>query len=157
MADPSRSVLAVDAESLPKHFDPAAAERKWDAVWQESGIYYWDPERPRSESFVVDTPPPTASGSLHPGHMFSFTHTDITVRFHRMLGQNVFYPMGWDDNGLATERRVQNFLHIRCDPTLPYEAGLALAAPDAKARKETPPRNVSRPNFIDACFDVTRE
>ncbi|HVH05528.1 MAG TPA: valine--tRNA ligase [Myxococcota bacterium] len=157
MADQTRSVLSVDAESLPKHFDSAAAERKWDAVWQEGGVYHYDPARPRAETFVVDTPPPTASGSLHPGHMFSFTHTDITVRFHRMLGQNVFYPMGWDDNGLATERRVQNFLHVRCDPTAPYEPGLVLTAPDAKAKKEKPPRNVSRPNFVEACFEVTRE
>jgi valyl-tRNA synthetase len=157
MADQPRRVLSVDAESLPKHFDSAAAERKWDSFWQESGLHHYDPARPRSETFVVDTPPPTASGSLHPGHMFSFTQTDITVRFHRMLGQNVFYPMGWDDNGLATERRVQNFLHVRCDPTAPYEPGLVLTPPDAKARKDTPPRNVSRPNFIEACFEVTRE
>jgi valyl-tRNA synthetase len=158
MAEQPRRVLSVDAETLPKHFDSAAAERRWDAAWQESGVYHWDPARTRAESFVVDTPPPTASGSLHPGHMFSYTHTDITVRFHRMLGQNVFYPMGWDDNGLATERRVQNFLHVRCDPTAPYEPGLVLTPPpDAKARKDVPPRNISRPNFIEACFEVTRD
>jgi valyl-tRNA synthetase len=154
MADERRSFVAVDVEALPKHFDPAAAEKKWDEVWQATGIYHYDPARPRGETFVVDTPPPTASGSLHPGHMFSYTHTDIAVRFHRMLGQNVFYPMGWDDNGLPTERRVQNHYHIRCDPNAPYEPGLRLEPATARQAKE-PARRVSRPNFIELCYDVT--
>ena len=158
MADQPRRVLSVDAESLPKHFDSAAAERKWDAAWQESGLYHWDPARPRAESFVVDTPPPTASGSLHPGHMFSYTHTDITVRFHRMLGQNVFYPMGWDDNGLADRapraelppRTLRSDRAVRAGPR-------AHAAARRQGAQGRPPRNISRPNFIEACFEVTRE
>ena len=156
MANAPRSVLSLDAEKLPKHFDAAAAERKWDEAWQRAGLYHYDPARPRGESFVVDTPPPTASGSLHPGHMFSYTHTDIAVRQQRMRGKNVFYPMGWDDNGLPTERRVQNYYHVRCDPSAPYEAGLRLEPASAKDRKE-PPRHISRSNFIEACFEVTRE
>ncbi len=146
----------VDPETLPKHFEAAAAERRWDEVWQRSGVYHWDAGRPRAESFVVDTPPPTASGSLHPGHMFSYTHTDIVVRFQRMRGRNVFYPMGWDDNGLPTERRVQNYYHVRCDPTAPFDPDLHLEPATAKQRND-PPRRVSRPNFIELCERVTAE
>jgi valyl-tRNA synthetase len=147
---------SIDAAALPKHFDAAEAERRWDAVWQEAGIYHYDPRRPRDETFVIDTPPPTASGSLHPGHVFSYTHTDLLARYKRMAGWNVFYPIGWDDNGLPTERRVQNLFHIRCDPTVPSDPDLALAEPTAKERKD-PPRRVSRPDFIRACESVTRE
>jgi valyl-tRNA synthetase len=156
MAAERHSVLAVEALALPKHFDSAAAERKWDEAWQRAGVYHYDPARPRGETFVVDTPPPTASGALHPGHMFSYTHTDVTVRFHRMRGQNVYYPMGWDDNGLPTERRVQNYYHVRCDPNVPYEPGLRLEPANAKQRKD-PPRSISRPNFIEACHEITRQ
>ncbi len=144
----------IDPTTLPKHFDSAAAERRWHEAWQKRRVYHWDPTRPRSETFVIDTPPPTASGSLHPGHVFSYTHTDVLARFQRMRGRNVFYPMGWDDNGLPTERRVQNYFHIRCDPTAPYEPGLALEEASAKQRKQ-PPRRLSRPNFIEACERVT--
>ncbi len=72
-------------------------------------------------TFVVDTPPPTVSGSLHVGHVFSYTHQDLIVRYQRMIGKNIAYPMGWDDNGLPTERRVQNLLGIRCNAKLPYD------------------------------------
>src|SRR5262245_4910885 len=146
----------VDPATLPKHFDAAAAERRWAAEWERAGVYRWDPARPREETFVVDTPPPTVSGSLHIGHVFSYTHTDVMVRQARMRGMNVFYPMGWDDNGLPTERRVQNYFHVRCDPSAPYEPGLELAPADAKREKE-PPRLVSRPNFIELCERVTAE
>jgi len=156
MSDERRPVRSVDAERLPKHFDAADAEARWHAAWQRAGVYHYDPARRRAETFVVDTPPPTASGSLHPGHMFSYTHTDVAVRFQRMRGRNVYYPMGWDDNGLPTERRVQNYYHVRCDPRAPYEPGLALEPASAKERKG-PPRPVSRPNFIELCYGVTRE
>jgi valyl-tRNA synthetase len=147
---------AIDPATLPKHFDAAEAERRWDAEWERRGTYRWDPSRPRAETFVVDTPPPTVSGSLHIGHVFSYTHTDVMVRQARMRGMNVYYPMGWDDNGLPTERRVQNYFHVRCDPHAPYEEGLVLEPADAKRRKE-PPRLVSRPNFIELCQRVTAE
>jgi valyl-tRNA synthetase len=147
---------AIDPASLPKHFDAAAAERRWSAEWERLGIFRFDPARPRAETFVVDTPPPTVSGSLHIGHVFSYTHTDVMVRQARMRGMNVFYPMGWDDNGLPTERRVQNLFQVRCDPRAPYEPGLALEPADA-ARAKAPPRLVSRPNFIELCQRVTVE
>src|SRR3990172_13338504 len=101
---------------IPERYEPARAEREWAARWQQWDLYRWDRSRPRSETFVVDTPPPTVSGSLHVGHVFSYTQQDIMVRHRRMRGQNIFYPMGWDDNGLPTERRVQNFFNVRCDP-----------------------------------------
>ena len=128
-----RSVKPIDPASLPKHFDPAAAEARWGEAWEKSGIHGWDPERPREETFVVDTPPPTVSGSLHAGHIFSYVHTDIQVRHQRMLGQNIFYPMGWDDNGLPTEQRVQNYYHVRCDPSLPTSR-TSRSSPPARRR-----------------------
>ena len=157
MTAPPARFEAIDPASLPKHHDAAAAERRWAERWAADGTYHYDPARPRSETFVIDTPPPTASGSLHPGHVFSYTHTDIVARYQRMRGRNVFYPIGWDDNGLPTERRVQNYFHIRCDPSVPYEPGLVLEEASARALKEGPPRKVSRPNFIEACERVTRE
>ncbi|HEB88624.1 MAG TPA: valine--tRNA ligase, partial [Deltaproteobacteria bacterium] len=147
---------SIDPATLPKHFDAGEVESRWDGIWQEEGVYHYDPSRPREETFVVDTPPPTASGSLHIGHVFSYTHADVVVRYKRMTGMNVFYPMGWDDNGLPTERRVQNYYHVRCDANTPYEEGLRLEAASAKARKK-PARLVSRPNFIEACFDLIKE
>jgi valyl-tRNA synthetase len=96
------TVRSINPELLPKHFDSGAVEKRLDAWWEAEGVYRFDPTRPRSETFVVDTPPPTVSGSLHIGHVFSYTHADIIVRPQRMLGKNVFYPMGWDDNGLPT-------------------------------------------------------
>ena len=99
-----RPVRSIDPKSLPKHFEAEVVEDKWDAAWQESGVYHYDLDRPREETFVVDTPPPTASGSLHIGHVFSYSQTDVVVRYKRMAGMNIFYPMGWDDNGLPTER-----------------------------------------------------
>src|ERR671938_95448 len=118
------SSTPLDPQALPSHFDAAAAEARWSAAWESSGIYKYDPSRPRHETFVVDTPPPTVSGSLHVGHVFSYTHTDVIARYQRMRGRNVFYPMGWDDNGLPTERRVENYFGVRCDPSLPYDPNL---------------------------------
>ncbi len=147
---------SIDPTRLPKHFDAAEAEQRWDRFWDEGGIFAWDPTRPREESFVIDTPPPTVSGSLHIGHVFSYTHTDVLARYKRMQGLNVFYPMGWDDNGLPTERRVQNYFHVRCDPHAPFEEVLEIEPASAKQRKSHP-RLVSRPNFIELCERVTVE
>src|ERR1700761_8144377 len=91
-------------------------EAVWSVRWQESQVYTFDRARPRAEVYAIDTPPPTVSGSLHVGHAFSFTHTDILARYRRMTGKAVFYPIGWDDNGLPTERRVENFYGVTCDP-----------------------------------------
>ena len=102
--------------------------------------------------YSIDTPPPTVSGSLHVGHAFSYTHTDVIARFQRMRGKAVFYPMGWDDNGLPTERRVQNYYGVRCDPSLPYDP--AFQPPTEPGKQAI---SVSRPNFIELCNRLTAE
>ncbi|HYI44473.1 MAG TPA: valine--tRNA ligase [Actinomycetota bacterium] len=127
-------------------------EARWRAYWDEQETYRWDPDRGRDETFVVDTPPPTVSGSLHIGHVCSYTHTDVMVRYQRMLGKNIFYPMGWDDNGLPTERRVQNVFSVRCDPSLPYDPELKL---EFGRQGDIVP--ISRPNFIELCDLVVKE
>src|SRR5687767_10091621 len=127
-------------------------EAKWIARWEDTGVYRFNRTRRRDESFSIDTPPPTVSGSLHVGHVFSYTHTDLVARFHRMRGKEVFYPMGWDDNGLPTERRVQNYFGVRCDPSLPYDPSFTPPAQPSK-----PPLSVSRPNFIELCDRLTVE
>jgi len=137
-------------------------EQKWDAAWSEQGTYLFDRataiERGRAGVYSVDTPPPTASGSLHIGHVFSYTHTDIKVRFERMRGKTVFYPMGWDDNGLPTERRVQNYYGVRCDPSLPYDPDFTPPfAGDAKSLKPADQVAISRRNFIELCESLTEE
>src|SRR5256714_9654967 len=106
---------------LPEKPALEGLEAKWIARWEETGVYRFDRNHPRTDVFSIDTPPPTVSGSLHVGHVFSYTHTDLVARFQRMRGKTVFYPMGWDDNGLPTERRVQNYYGVRCDPSLPYD------------------------------------
>jgi valyl-tRNA synthetase len=143
-------VRSIDPTTLPKHFDSAAAEARWHELWDRLNVYGWDPTRPREETFVVDTPPPTASGSLHVGHVFSYTQADVIARFRRMRGDNVFYPMGWDDNGLPTERRVQDYFNVRCDPKAPVESELRIEQAPEKTKE--PPRLVSRPNFIELCL-----
>ena len=138
-------------------------ENKWDAAWSERGTYLFDRAAAeasgRQAVYSVDTPPPTASGSLHIGHVFSYTHTDVKVRFERMRGKTVFYPMGWDDNGLPTERRVQNYYGVRCDPTLPYDADFTppFEGGDNKSSKAADQIPVSRRNFIELCERLTVE
>jgi valyl-tRNA synthetase len=127
-------------------------EDKWTERWEADGTFRFDRTQPRERVYSIDTPPPTVSGSLHVGHVFSYTHTDIVARFERMRGKAVFYPMGWDDNGLPTERRVQNYFGVRCDPSLPYNPGFT---PPPKPDKQ--PVSVSRPNFIELCNQLTVE
>jgi valyl-tRNA synthetase len=135
-----------DASALREH------EEKWAGLWEDHGVYKWDPARGRADTFVVDTPPPTVSGSLHIGHVCSYTHTDLMVRYRRMTGKNIFYPMGWDDNGLPTERRVQNIFSVRCDPSLHYDPDLKL-----EFGREGDLIGISRRNFIELCDAVVKE
>ncbi len=127
-------------------------EEKWDAHWEQEGTYRFDRTKSRDEIFAIDTPPPTVSGSLHMGSVFGYVQTDAHARYRRMAGKEVFYPMGWDDNGLPTERRVQNFYGVLCDPSLPYEPDLE-PAEDA----HDPPVHISRRNFIELCHLRTAE
>ena len=135
-------------------YNHSDAEQHWGSEWEKNGTYRWDPSKSREETFVIDTPPPTVSGSLHVGHVFSYTQTDVIARFQRMCGKNVFYPIGWDDNGLPTERRVQNYFAIRCDPSLPYDPAWKPVRPEGK---DPQVKLVSRRNFIEACAALTEE
>ncbi|WP_432244685.1 valine--tRNA ligase [Arthrobacter sp. G.S.26] len=123
--------------------------------WLTEGTYKFNPDTTREQVYSIDTPPPTASGSLHVGHMFSYTQTDVLARYQRMTGKNVFYPMGWDDNGLPTERRVQNYYGVRCDPAIPYNAGYRPPAEPAKNQRDFDV--VSRRNFIELCEELAVE
>jgi valyl-tRNA synthetase len=127
-------------------------ETKWQQRWDADAVYQFDRTTSRDQIFSIDTPPPTVSGSLHIGHVFSYTHTDVIARYQRMRGRNVCYPMGWDDNGLPTERRVQNYYGVRCDPSLPYD-------PNFQPPPEPPkqPISISRPNFVELCLRLTKE
>nr|MDA8290616.1 class I tRNA ligase family protein [Actinomycetota bacterium] len=125
-------------------------EARWSARWESDGTYRFDRTRARADVYSIDTPPPTVSGSLHVGHVFSYTQTDVVARFQRMRGKAVFYPIGWDDNGLPTERRVQNYFGVRCDPGVAYDPSFA--------PPESPPSDalaISRPNFVELCRRLT--
>ncbi len=142
---------------VPERATLDGLEQRWSEVWEREGTYAFDRSAPRERVFAIDTPPPTVSGSLHVGHVFSFTHTDTIARFQRMRGREVFYPMGWDDNGLPTERRVQNHFGVRCDPSMAYDPDLRVREPDPgeSAGKDPEPVAVSRPNFVELCLRLT--
>ncbi|EWT00473.1 valine--tRNA ligase [Intrasporangium oryzae NRRL B-24470] len=152
---------ATAISRIPERPTLDGIEEKWMQVWAQEGTYTFDRERalglPREQVYAIDTPPPTASGSLHVGHVFSYTHTDCLARYKRMTGHEVFYPMGWDDNGLPTERRVQNYYGVRGDATLPYEPGFTppQEGGEGKSTKAADQRPVSRQNFIELCDVLT--
>src|SRR4051812_26127070 len=137
---------------LPQSVALEGLEAKWTPTWESAGTYRFDRTPARADVYSIDTPPPTVSGSLHVGHVFSYTHTDVIARFQRMRGKAVFYPMGWDDNGLPTERRVQIYYGVRCDPSLPYDP--SFEPPEKPAKQAI---SVSRPNFIELCNRLTAE
>ncbi|ROR94004.1 valyl-tRNA synthetase [Salana multivorans] len=144
---------------VPDRVGVEGLEGKWAPDWEERRLHAFDRTATREQVFSIDTPPPTASGSLHIGHVFSYTHTDVLARFHRMRGAKVFYPMGWDDNGLPTERRVQNYYGVRCDPTLPYEGDdfVPPHAGDAGSVRAADQVPVSRRTFVRLCEQLTAE
>ena len=143
---------APTARTLPEKPVLEGLEERWSRNWVEQATYAFDRTKPRAEVFSIDTPPPTVSGSLHIGHVFSYTHTDAIARYQRMTGKAVFYPMGWDDNGLPTERRVENYFGVRCDPSLPYDPNFEPPAEPGKERI-----SISRPNFVELCLRLTTE
>ena len=147
---PEQSTSAPRVVDVPDKPALEGLEEKWAARWKADDTYAFDRTQPRENVYSIDTPPPTVSGKLHVGHVFSYTHTDLIARFQRMQGKAVFYPMGWDDNGLPTERRVQNYYGVRCDPSLPYDADFT--PPDKPDPKRQIP--VSRPNFIELCEEL---
>ncbi len=148
-------MITIDPDRLSAHFDSKAAEERWERAWDERRVYDFDESSP-APAFVIDTPPPTVSGSLHVGHVFSYTQTDALARYMRMRGRNVFYPMGWDDNGLPTERRVQNYFHVRCEPG-GHDEPVSSVEPAGEAARKGPPRKVSRARFIELCLALTAE
>ena len=149
----------LDYTKVPEKAALEGLENKWGSAWGEADLYHFDTDTSREAVYSIDTPPPTVSGSLHVGHVFSYTHTDVIARYKRMRGLNVFYPMGWDDNGLPTERRVQNYYGVRCDPSLPYDPDFAPPhdGGDGKSIKYADQQPISRRNFIELCWQLTAE
>jgi valyl-tRNA synthetase len=144
--------IGAEPSGIPEKPTLEGLEAVWSPRWDAAGTYAFDRSATREEVYSIDTPPPTVSGSLHIGHIFSYTHTDAVARFWRMRGRAVFYPMGWDDNGLPTERRVQNYFGVRCDPGLPFDPDFE--PPDRPGKH---PISTSRPNFVALCHRLTTE
>lgn len=117
--------------SLAKRYDPKEAEPRLLAFWQAAKIYHFDPGA-SGPVYSIDTPPSSVSGKLHLGHVYSYSHPDFMARFFRMNGFRVFYPMGYDDNGLPTDRLV--------------EKQLGLSA-----------RQIGRPAYIEKCLQVSEQ
>lgn len=122
-------------KTLPERYTPKEAEKRWQDQWAANETYAWNPAESRDASYVIDTPPPTVSGVLHMGHIFSYTQADFVARFQRMSGKNVFYPMGFDDNGLPTERLVEKVKKVRA-VDMTREAFIALCEEVVKEAEE---------------------
>ena len=150
---PPRDVVVPDKPALE------GLESTWAERWKANDTYRFDRTQPRENVYSIDTPPPTVSGSLHVGHVFSYTHPDLVARYQRMNGKSVFYPMGWDDNGLPTERRVQNYYGVRGDASLHHVEGYQppRQGSDGKSVKAADQQPISRANFIELCDILTVE
>ena len=149
---PDAPLTTTGTRQVPDRVSLDGVETRWDDAWTAQDLYAFDRTATREQVYSIDTPPPTVSGSLHVGHVFSYTHTDVVARFQRMRGREVFYPMGWDDNGLPTERRVQNYYGVRCDPSVPYDPDFR--PPEAPGKDQV---RISRRNFVDLCHTLTAE
>jgi valyl-tRNA synthetase len=143
--------------TIPEKPSLEGLEQRWIERWEAQGTYRFDRTKSREEIYSIDTPPITASGSLHVGHVFSYTHTDLVARYQRMRGREVFYPMGWDDNGLPSERRVQNYFGVRCDPSLPYDDDYEPPAGGGASKNARDQQPISRRNFVELCDRLTAE
>ena len=151
-AEPRPDARTTAGARVPEKPALEGLEDKWIERWKADDTYAFVRPETRAQVYSIDTPPPTVSGSLHVGHVFSYTHTDLIARFQRMTGKHVFYPIGWDDNGLPTERRVQNFYGVRCDPAVPYDPNFAPPEkPDPKHELR-----ISRRNFVELCHKLTQ-
>lgn len=95
-----------------KQYNPLTEEKHWQVFWEKKKIYKFNPES-KAPIYSIDTPPPTVSGKMHLGHAFSYSQQDFIARYHRMKGENVFYPFGTDDNGLATERLIEKLNNVK--------------------------------------------
>ncbi|WP_300679061.1 valine--tRNA ligase [Nocardioides sp.] len=151
-AEQSGTPTATSGAAVPDKAALEGLEAKWSAAWKDDETYAFDRTQPRENVYSIDTPPPTVSGSLHVGHVFSYTHTDLMARFNRMRGKAVFYPIGWDDNGLPTERRVQNYYGVRCDASLPYDPDFT--PPEKPGSRQV---SISRPNFVALCNELVEQ
>ncbi|MFV0251782.1 MAG: valine--tRNA ligase [Beutenbergiaceae bacterium] len=153
---PHSSAAPARRAQVPERVSTDGLEDRWDTAWSQAGIYAFDRSQPRERVFSIDTPPPTASGSLHIGHVFSYTHTDTLARYRRMRGDEVFYPMGWDDNGLPTERRVQNYYGVQVDTSLGFDPDFSpeFAGDVPKKHRPTP---ISRRNFVQLCLQLAAQ
>ena len=143
--------LKPSMKATPEKPSIDGIEAVWLQNWDAEQTYAFDRSATRDNVYSIDTPPPTVSGSLHIGHVFSYTHADVIARYQRMTGKKVFYPMGWDDNGLPTERRVENYFGVRCDPSLPYDPNFS---PPQKAPEQK--ISISRKNFVELCHQLTQ-
>ena len=119
------------SKEISKRYNPTETEPKWLKFWEKEGIYKYNP-RAKGEVFSIDTPPPTVSGKMHIGHVYSYTHEDFIARYQKMAGRNVLFPFGTDDNGLPTERLVEKLKKVRAS-------------------------KMKRQDFIDLCNETLKE
>ena len=140
-------------------YDYKAVEAKWQKVWEDEKTFHVEIDHKKPKFYaLVEFPYPSGAG-LHVGHPRSYTALDVVSRKRRQNGYNVLYPMGWDDNGLPTERRVQNYYGVRVDTSLKYDPDFKppFEGTDGKkidAKDQVP---VSRKNFIELCEKLTAQ